>query len=57
MTKAEGIKIAPEKTYFTHTGENIAFTLYFPSIPESVTSINLIESIDSDWKFYDIKIR
>jgi hypothetical protein len=57
MNKAEGIKIAPEKTYFTHAGQDITFTLYFPPLPESVKSINLIEKIDSDWKFYGIKIR
>lgn len=57
MNRAEGIKIAPDKTYFTHAGQEITFTLYFPPLPESTTSINLIESIDSDWKFYGIKIR
>ena len=57
MNRAEGIKIAPEKTYFTHAGQDITFTLYFPPLPESVKSINLIEKIDSDWKFYGIKIR
>ena len=35
----------------------ITFTLYFPPLPESVKSINLIETINSDWKFYGIKIR
>lgn len=57
MNRAEGIKIAPEKTYFSHAGQDITFTLYFPPLPESVKSINLIESVDSDWKFYGIKIR
>ena len=57
MTKAEGIKIAPEKTYFSYDGQEITFTLYFPPIPSSATSMDLIESPDSDWKFYGIKIR
>ncbi len=57
MNRAEGIKIATEKTYFTHAGQDITFTLYFPPLPESVKSINFIETIDSDWKFYGIKIR
>ena len=57
MTKAEGIKIAPDKTYFSYAGQDITFTLYFPSVPTSATSMDLIESSDSDWKFYGIKIR
>lgn len=57
MTKAEGIKIAPDKTYFSYAGQDITFTLYFPKIPSSATSIDLIESTDSEWKFYGIKIR
>lgn len=57
MYRTEGIKIAPEKTYFSYAGQDITFTLYFPPLPESVKSINLIETIDSDWKFYGIKIR
>ena len=57
MTKAEGIKIAPDKTYFSYAGQDITFTLYFPPIPTSATSLDLIESADSEWKFYGIKIR
>lgn len=57
MTKAEGIKIAPDKTYYSYAGQDITFTLYFPPIPNSATSMDLIESADSDWKFYGIKIR
>ena len=57
VTKAEGIKIAPDKTYFSYAGQDITFTLYFPSVPTSATSMDLIESADSEWKFYGIKIR
>lgn len=57
MTKAEGIKIAPDKTYYSYAGQDITFTLYFPPIPTSATSMDLIESADSPWKFYGIKIR
>ena len=57
MTKAEGIKIAPDKTYFSYAGQDITFTLYFPSVPTSATSMDLIESSDSEWKLYGIKIR
>ena len=57
MTKAEGIKISPDKTFFSYAGQDITFTLYFPSVPTSATSMDLIESADSEWKFYGIKIR
>lgn len=57
MTKAENIEIAPEKTYYSYPGQEIIFTLYFPAIPSSATSMDLIESPNSDWKFYGIKIR
>ena len=56
-TKAEGIKIAPDETYFSYAGQDITFTLYFPPVPTSATSMDLIESADSEWKFYGIKIR
>ena len=57
LTRTDGIEIAPEKTYFSYAGQDITFTLYFPPIPDTVTSIDLIESVDSEWKFYGIKIR
>lgn len=57
MTKAEGIEIAPDKTYFSYAGQEITFTLYFPPIPSSATSMDLIEPGGSSWKFYGIKIR
>ena len=57
MTKAEGIKIAPDKTFFSYAGQDITFTLYFPPISSSTTSIDLIESAESEWKFYGIKVR
>ena len=57
LTRTNGIKIAPEKTYFSYEGQNITFILYFPPISDTATSIDLIESVDSEWKFYGIKIR
>ncbi len=57
LTRTDGIEIAPEKTYFSYAGQDITFTLYFPPISDTTTSIDLIESIDSEWKFYGIKIR
>lgn len=57
LTRTDGIQIAPEKTYFSYAGQDITFTLYFPPISDTAASIDLIESVDSDWKFYGIKIR
>lgn len=57
LTRTDGIEMAPEKTYFSYAGQDITFTLYFPPIVDTVASIDLIESIDSEWKFYGIKIR
>ena len=54
MIKAEGIKIAPERTNFS---KKITFTLYFPSLPASAKSMDLIESEYSEWQFFDIRIR
>ncbi len=57
MTKADGIKIAPDKTYFSYTGQEKTFILYFPPIPTSATSMDLIVPTDGDWKWYGIKIK
>ena len=57
LTRTDGIEIAPKKTYFSYVGQDVTFTLYFPPISDTATSIDLIESVDSEWKFYGIKIR
>ena len=57
MTGANGLKIAPEKTYFNYNEQEITFTLYFLPIPTSTISMDLIEPGDSNWKFYGIKIK
>ena len=57
LTRTDGIEIAPEKTYFSYAGQDITFTLYFPPFSDTAAPIDLIESIDSEWKFYGIKIR
>lgn len=56
MTRADGIKISPEKTYYPYANSEITFTLYFPAIPSNVTSIDFIES-ESGWKFYGIELK
>lgn len=57
LTRAEGIAISPDKTYFSYAGETKTFTLYFPAIPKSTTSIDFIEAEDSDWRLYGIQLR
>ena len=57
LKRAEGIALSPDKTYFSYAGETKTFTLYFPPIPKTTTSIDFIESADSEWKLYGIQLR
>ena len=56
LIRAEGIAIYPEKTYYSYAGETKTFTLYFPAIPKNSTSIDFIESEDSEWRLYGIQL-
>lgn len=55
LIKASGIKVAPEKTYFSEANNSITFKLYFPAIPKDTKSISLIEP-DSSWCFFGITL-
>lgn len=57
MKRAEGIGISPNKTYFNSPNTDYTFILYFPAIPKSASSLDFIESDDSDWKFYGVKLK
>lgn len=57
LIKTDEIAIAPNKTYFSYAGETKTFTLYFPAIPKNTTSIDFIETEDSDWRLYGIQLR
>ena len=57
MKRAEGIAIAPNKTYFTRNGETKTFRLIFPAIPKGTTSINLVEPGEYGWRFYGISLK
>lgn len=57
LTKAKGIALSPDKTYFSYAGETKNFTLYFPAIPANTTSIDFVESSDSEWQLYGIQLR
>lgn len=57
LRRAEGIAIYPDKTYFSYAGETKTFTLYFPAIPKGTSSIDFIESSESEWKLYGIQLK
>ena len=57
LVKAEGIKTAPDKTYFSSSGQDLTFKLYFPAIPKTTESLNLVENSESDWRWYGVKLR
>lgn len=57
MLKADGIAIAPERSYFTYDNEKRNITLYFPAIPKSTPSIDFIESLAKGWKMYNIMLK
>ncbi len=57
LTRAEGIAIAPDKTYYGGPNKSLTFTLIFPAIPTDTQSFDLIESDDSTWKWYGIQLK
>ena len=56
LRDAEGIEISPQKTYFTEENEPYSFSLIFPPIPSNVKVLDFVESVESDWKFFNINI-
>lgn len=57
LVTTDNCAISPNKTSI-NMGQTKEFVLYFPSLPASVTSIDLCEPITtSGWKFYNIKIQ
>lgn len=57
LERAEGIMISPKKTDFDYVGQSLTFSLFFPAIPESTSSIDFIESDDSEWRVYGIQLK
>lgn len=57
LTKVGGIKITPEKTYFTRPNESLKFKLYFPSISKSAQSLDFIESSSSKWQIFNVQLK
>ena len=56
LQKAEGIKIYPERTHMYNPGETITFKLYFPLIPKDTKFFAFIESLESKWQIFGIKL-
>lgn len=57
LVKAEGIALKPNKTEFSYSGQTKKFTLYFPPIQPSITTIDFIESPTSTWKIWGIQLK
>lgn len=57
LITTENCAIAPDRTSL-ELGQTTEFVLYFPSLPASVSAIDLCEpTTTSAWKFYGIKLR
>ena len=46
LLKAINIPLDPDKYYFKKTGQVLQFTLLFPAIPKTTTSIDIIERLE-----------
>lgn len=57
MTSCEGISLSPEKSYHPNGQGLLKFKLIFPTLPANVSNIDLIESEESAWKFYNIGLK
>ncbi len=56
LRRAEGIALSPNVTRYSYAGETKKFTLIFPSIPSTATSVDFVEGNDSEWKILGIKL-
>nr|WP_320056951.1 serine protease [uncultured Bacteroides sp.] len=58
LQRAENIPISPETYNFKSVGEKLEFILYFPPIPDTVSTIDIIESEnDEAFNFYGVNIK
>ena len=60
LTQAIGIPINPEYHYFESKKEWRYFSLYFPAIPQTDCTINIIEienGSKNDFNYYDIELK
>lgn len=57
LLKTEGIAFAPDYTYFSYPNQTLRFKLYFPAIPTGAEMLDFIESPESGWKIFGLKIK
>lgn len=57
LTKTEGIKYAPDYTYFDFPNQTLNFKLYFQPIPINSVSMDFMESLTSGWRIYGISLQ
>lgn len=60
LVKACNIALAPNKHFFKKCGELLAYTLYFPKLPEGVKQIDIIEheGEGGEWfNFYGVELK
>lgn len=57
LTKTEGIKYAPDYTYFDFPNQTLNFKLYFQPIPTNSVSMDFMESLTSGWRIYGINLQ
>lgn len=56
LKSTDNCEIAPKRSTLP-AGYQTEFVLYFPSVPASVTTLDLCEPTDTGWKFTGIQIR
>ncbi len=56
LLTTDNCALAPKQTSIEY-GQTKEFVLYFPSLPKTVTTIDMCEPGSSSWKFYGIRIQ
>lgn len=57
LTNAEGVSIAPQKTYFPKGQRKAVFRLFFSPLPEGTTQFDFIETEDSPWRILGVQLK
>ncbi len=60
LDRTEGIPISPEHHYFESSKEWRYFSLYFPAIPQTDCTLNIIEIENgsrNDFNYYDVELK
>lgn len=57
LSGADGIALAPNVTYYSSSNDTKTFRLTFPPISLKSTTIDFVESPDSEWKLMGIKLQ